>query len=129
MSDEQARQRHAGGDQTAGENHLHTARANCFHETEPGAGSDTGLKQNQADLPEGEVGAERDDPGEGARVFAVPQDQTHDHNDGLGRVPSLDVQARPAKACPPLGGRVHLDRHPQVVESSLRPFTGYRCKA
>ena len=78
VSDEQTRQRHVGGDQTAGENHLDTARANCFHETEPGAGSDTGLKQNQADLPEGEVGAKRDDPGEGARVFAVPQDQTHD---------------------------------------------------
>lgn len=78
VSDEQARHRHAGGDQTAGENHLDTARANCFHETEPGAGSDAGLKQNQADLPESQVGAERDDPGEGARVFAVRKDQTHD---------------------------------------------------
>ena len=42
------RQRHAGGDQTAGENHLDTACGNCFHETEPGAGSDTGLKGRSA---------------------------------------------------------------------------------
>jgi hypothetical protein len=48
---------------------------------------------------------------------------------GLGRVPRRDGQARPARACRPLGGRVYLDRHPQVVEFSLRPFTGYRCKA
>ena len=58
-----------------------------------------------------------------------PVQEVEEDFDGLGRVPSLDAQARPAQACRPLGGRVHPDRHPQVVESSLRPFTGYRRKA